>query len=217
MHKLIDSFDLYAKDIPGFNFEGRKKIGSLVGGFLSAIVFFLVLGISTIKFSHLMTNTNPRIANSLEHGVFLTNKTALELQSNNFSIAFQVNDFFSSETKDDPAMVRWFVEIVETAGHSINKTRKTVGTHLCTEADKAKFFEPARGSIHTVEKLLKEDKLVCLDSLDWYGKPLELYGPNDAVAHRCLDINYVPCEPQQITDENRHLENTECLVDLTDK
>ena len=63
-------------------------------------------------------------------------------------------------------MVRWFVEIVETAGNNLNKTRKTVGTHLCTEEDKAKFFEPSSGSKSVIEKLFKEDNLVCLDKLD---------------------------------------------------
>jgi hypothetical protein len=53
--------------------------------------------------------------------------------------------------------------------------------------------------------------------MDWNGKPLELYGETDVVAHRRIDINYLPCEPKQITEANKHLQKTECLVDLKDK
>jgi hypothetical protein len=46
----MDSFDLYSIELPEFNFEGRKKIGSPVGVFISVIVFTLVLTITIIKF-----------------------------------------------------------------------------------------------------------------------------------------------------------------------
>jgi hypothetical protein len=48
--KILDSFDLYSSPLPVFNFEGRKKIGSVSGVFLSVIVFTLVLIISLVKF-----------------------------------------------------------------------------------------------------------------------------------------------------------------------
>jgi len=59
--------------------------------------------------------------------------------------------------------------------------------------------------------------MLCLDEMDWDGKPLELYGEADVAAHRRIDINYLPCEPKQITMANKHLAKTECLVNLKDK
>lgn len=32
--------------------------------------------------------------------------------------------------------------------------------------------------------------------------------------HRRLDINFKPCIPIQLTEENKHLRDSECIVDL---
>jgi hypothetical protein len=101
----------------------------------------------------------------------------LQVGNNNFSIAFQVADFRTNNDLDDPAMVRWVANIVEAEhfGADVERT-KHVGTHICNEADKEKFFPPRRGSKSKIEKLFKANKMHCLDSTDWDGKPLELYG-----------------------------------------
>jgi hypothetical protein len=52
-----------------------------------------------------------------------------------FKIAFQVTDFIKSLPLDEPNMVRWQVEIVESSGIDVWHKKWQVGVHKCTEAD----------------------------------------------------------------------------------
>ena len=49
------------------------------------------------------------------------------------------------------------------------------------------------------------------------GKPFNkrLFG-TAGVNQRSLELNLIPCIPKQITDQNRHLINKECLADYND-
>jgi hypothetical protein len=58
--------------------------------------------------------------------------------------------------------------------------------------------------------------MFCLSKLDWEGENLKLFGKSDLMAHRRIDMNLLACNATQITEENKHLESTECLVDYTD-
>jgi hypothetical protein len=176
----MDSFDLYSMELPEFNFEGRKKIGSPVGVFISVIVNILVLTMATIKFIQLLeSNSKPIVSEITEYNDFISKETALQVGNDNFSIAFQVTDFSTDNDLDDPAMVRWEASIVEADDSgTVSDITIKVGTHICTEADKEKFFPPSRGSKAKIEKLFKANKMHCLDSMDLDGKPLkplELY------------------------------------------
>ena len=68
---------------------------------------------------------------------------------------------------DDPSMVRWFAEIVESDGESLETERKIVPVHRCTAKDKARFYPPNRGSKIKIEKLFSSNKMFCLDETDW--------------------------------------------------
>ena len=70
---FIDEFDMYSSKVPGFNFEGREKIGSPIGCSVSTLVLILTFSFSTLKFTHMVTNRHPKISNGLEHGVFDSN------------------------------------------------------------------------------------------------------------------------------------------------
>ena len=62
--QLMDYFDLYSQPVPGFNFEGRGKIGSCTGTLSSALVLSLLVFVSAIKFSHMMTGNSTNISNT---------------------------------------------------------------------------------------------------------------------------------------------------------
>ena len=57
--------------------------------------------------------------------------------------------------------------------------------------------------------------MFCLDKLDQLKDKLYFYGKNDVMKNRRIDINLVACTPIQITDANKHNNETECLIDLT--
>jgi len=56
--------------------------------------------------------------------------------------------------------------------------------------------------------------MLCLDKLDWNGENLKLYGKNDVMKHLRIDLNLMACDAKQITEENKHNHQHECLVDL---
>ena len=112
--KYKDDIDMFAIDIPMFNFEGRPKIGTSFGTFCSIVLKILLLGLTTVKFIHLVTGNNPDIATSELHGQFTSNQTGLLLKD--FKIAFKVSDFMTNLPLDAPNMVKWQVTIVESSG-----------------------------------------------------------------------------------------------------
>ena len=69
----------------------------------------------------------------------------MNLNASTFAFAFRVGDFLTGKSLDDPSMVRWVAEIVETDGERFWTERKPVGTHKCSKEDKAKFYNPRNG------------------------------------------------------------------------
>ena len=55
-----------------------------------------------------------------------------------------------------------------------------------------------------------------MNKLDNKGKAIEksIYG-NPGAEYRSIDLNIIPCIPKQLTEENKHLVDTECIADLT--
>lgn len=55
-----------------------------------------------------------------------------------------------------------------------------------------------------------------MDNLDTDGLEINfnLFGRDEISTHRRMDIIYKPCQPKQLTPYNKHLKDTECIVDL---
>ena len=137
--------------------------------------------------------------------MFASNISALNLKEHNFTIAFGINDFLTHETKNDSKLVRWEVEIAQSDGYEFWGDSQKVGVHLCTQADRDKFYPAANNTKIKIDKEFAKGGMYCLDELNWKGEPLELWGKDDVSDHRRLDLNFLPCEYKQITDANRHL------------
>jgi hypothetical protein len=54
------------------------------------------------------------------------------------------------------------------------------------------------------------DSFFCIDPTE----DERIYGANPLEEYRSLVILFKPCIPKQITSENSHLTETECLADL---
>ena len=65
-------------------------------------------------------------------------------------------------------------------------------------------------------EFLKATEFMCLNKVDTEGKKyaLDIFGDNDVYAHRRIDLNYFPCQPIQLTAQNRYLQKTKCIIDL---
>ena len=88
----------------------------------------------------------------------------------------------------------------------------TLKFHNCTKEDRENFYDPSPSSRTKIDKLFASGSMFCLDKLDWKGENLKLFGKNDVMKHKRIDLNLVACEAKQITEENKH--KNECLVDF---
>lgn len=66
---------------------------------------------------------------------------------------------------------------------------------------------------------MKSNALYCFDDIDLEGRVWNknLFGFNEDEAFRKFDLVYLPCIPEQITDENKHLASSKCLADYNNK
>jgi len=58
---------------------------------------------------------------------------------------------------------------------------------------------------------------MCVDPIDKNGNSLKriLFGREGSV-YRESDISFIPCIPKQLTEENKHLVDKECIADYND-
>ncbi len=79
---------MFGLPIPGFNFEGRTKIGTRIGSLLSIAMLTTTFCIAVVKFVHMYGKHNPDIARFDQFGVFLSANDSLKIPKENFYIAF---------------------------------------------------------------------------------------------------------------------------------
>ena len=57
--EVFKSFDVFGKSLPTFILKGRKEMKTFLGGFVSILVFLVILMYATLKFTHLALKHNP--------------------------------------------------------------------------------------------------------------------------------------------------------------
>ena len=62
LDNFIDQYDLFGKSVPQFRLQGKEKIGSIVGCFLSLLMTTLVLAYSSVRGFMLVTGDRPIIS-----------------------------------------------------------------------------------------------------------------------------------------------------------
>jgi len=195
---------MFSYPVYAFNIDGNVKIGSYTGIFCSIIVFTIMWTFSILKTSHLIGGRNPLIANSEITGKYLTPQDTLSLSK--FAFAFYVEDYTTNEPKDDLSFIEFYGMIVERADNNTLLHQK-IGVHRCNESDYEKFHPPEKDQLHKIEDLKASRTLLCLDEQgvtgNYYNR--SLFGKDDIVVHRRLDIMFTPCVPEQLTKENAHL------------
>jgi hypothetical protein len=75
----LDRLDLFAADVPQLNFEGRHKVFTSVGIFMSLLVYMAVFVYAFVKFRDLYQKNDPIVNNDIEYGKFSDQGTGLKL------------------------------------------------------------------------------------------------------------------------------------------
>jgi hypothetical protein len=139
------SFDIFGTHIPTFNFEGRNKVGSTTG-LVSTALFYLLLGsFAGFKISRFTSGANPLISESQEVDAYDVNEKII-LDDVSMLGAFEVTDFYSGETKDDPSLVEWKAQIIESTGLPESEVRYPIGVHKCEDEDWDSFYPASRSA-----------------------------------------------------------------------
>ena len=110
LNKFIQRIDIFGTDLPMFNLKGESKVFTLVGGVFTVIIVCIWLVYATIKFEHMITKHNPLISEVNEQN-FFDYETRLNLQQIGFKMAFSIEGYLDSKTKDDERYVKILVRI----------------------------------------------------------------------------------------------------------
>ena len=86
--------------------------------------------------------------------------------------------------------------------------------HKCNSDDFSKMKAPSIQSSHRIQQLNETESLFCLDKKDMDGNPvkMQLYGNNDNVPHRRIEVIYMPCLTYKERMKNK--ENVTCKGSL---
>ena len=103
---------------------------------MTVLIFGIVLAYATTKFIHLESRANPNVASFDIEDAF-DNSDILNLNEQNFRIAFAVEGFRTKDLKVDPKYVKW---IIRTYGKKDGKEYENIlPYHNCTDEDYAEF------------------------------------------------------------------------------
>ena len=127
--------------------------------------------------------------------------------------AFQVTDFYTGFSKDDPDLVQWEANIITSVdGLPENEKITPVGVHKCTTQDWDKFYDPTFKSKNLKEKMKTNNSAWCFNTKNENDESIDLsvYGAGETEPHRRLDLSFIPCKP---SIRGADTLNKNCLID----
>jgi hypothetical protein len=77
---------------------------------------------------------------------FYDEEERIVLDSINMLAAFEVTDFYSGLAKDDPSLVEWKAQIIESMGLPESEVSYPIGVHKCLENDWDHFYTASRSA-----------------------------------------------------------------------
>ena len=63
---FFDRWDTYGGSLPGFNIDGRTKLGTCIGMFATLLLYTVVIGFSIVSLVKLIGRENPLITKSVD-------------------------------------------------------------------------------------------------------------------------------------------------------
>ena len=91
--ETILGFDLFGSPIPSFNFEGRDKIGSVMGLCLTLVYLFVLISFTFFKTYRFYSGSNPNISASVTVNGW-TKDDRIDLLEEKMMGAFAFSDFY---------------------------------------------------------------------------------------------------------------------------
>ena len=73
--ETLFSYDIFATRVPEFNFEGRDKVGSIIGLCSTAVFLTIMIGFSSLKFKRFVDAENPLISEALDIDFYTSSRS----------------------------------------------------------------------------------------------------------------------------------------------
>ena len=141
MRNVLKKIDVFGEPLPAFNVKGETVITTLTGGIVTFLMIIIFLTYGSLKFIDLIENPNPLIVEVTENDVFELDDV-FNLDEIGFKFAFTIENYLSSERRDDSAYVKYL------ARYYIKKDgiwgEKLLSYHECDETDWIDFAPPAK-------------------------------------------------------------------------
>jgi len=215
--KWLDKHDNFAATVKSFNFEGRQRVHTPLGLVVTFILTCILYAYGIKMFIKLVTGDNPNVITEIQPESF-SNETApdgqldIAVPSNAdpynenkkpFKFAFAMRGYLDRKIKNDTSMVEWEVHVYKGNG-SDEVVEHHVGVHTCNESDYAEFYSPSQKSRPRFEMMKNDGAFVCMNDYDHDGKLVnkKLFGPDENLPHRRIELIFKPCVPEIMTEEN---------------
>ena len=96
--------------LPAFNIKGDEKVSTIPGGFITIVLYVIVLLYGLLRFLHLATKHNPNISTYYsEDG--MSNGNVLNLNERGFRIAVSMESYLGKKQLNDPKYVKYIFRL----------------------------------------------------------------------------------------------------------
>ena len=142
--------DAYGKSLPTFNIKGKDRVNTILGGFLSIILYMIIFMYSMFKFTHMVTHENPNITGyDIEDGL---SETEVNLNEHNFRMAFTIESFqYPLQQKNDPKYVKYIVRMY--GKRDGEYYQRILPYHKCTDEDFKGFYPVKKQSTSALQAI----------------------------------------------------------------
>ena len=106
MFSFITNIDLFDEAVPTHNLNGKRTVGSTIGGLTTLSMFYIIFLFGMTKLLHLVSRQNPTVNNYSRKDAFESDQK-LSLNDSQFMIAFTMESYFTGKTLDDPRFMKW--------------------------------------------------------------------------------------------------------------
>ena len=131
MIRLLKEFDKLSHPLPTFTYKGRTELRTILGSFLSIIIYSVTLMFALQKMKQLLEKHNPQIV-IIEDDIDLD--ATFDTSDPNFMMAFAAETYSDEVGKSDPRFLRWVTSfwIKDKDGNFIEEE---IPMHRCTDEE----------------------------------------------------------------------------------
>ena len=105
---IVESLDMFSRDLPSFNLRGQNKVASTTGAIISFVILFILFLYGAVKMTQLASRSNPNITSFVQQNYF-DGTNVVNFKERNLRFAFGIEGQLDKALKDDKRYVKWLV------------------------------------------------------------------------------------------------------------